>query len=265
MIGTLYAKELKGGLIPTGIIAAVLTMYTVLIIQLFDPQSADALDAMMKTMPAVFDAFGMGQDTTTLLGFILNYLYGFLYTLFPLILILIMVNRLFVRPVERGDMAYLLASPHSRLSIAVTLTVVPVTLLAVLMAWLTALELGTATVAFPDENVAEGLLRANLGLAALWLAMLGLCLLSTCLLKSPAAALWAGGGFVILEFVIQMIAQTGERFEDAQYATFLTLFDRYGLADANGSAAWGAVALAIAGLVAIGAAWVGFVRRDFDV
>lgn len=265
MIGALYVRELKGGLILTGVIAAVLTMYTVLIIQLFDPQSADALDAMMKTMPAVFDAFGMGQDTTTLLGFILNYLYGFLYTLFPLILILIMANRLFVRPVERGDMAYLLASPHSRLSIAATLTAVPATLLAALMAWLTVLELGTSAVCFPEENVTGGLHRANLGLAALWLAMLGLCLLSACLLKSAGAALWAGGGFVILEFVIQMIAQTGEKFEDAKYATFLTLFDRYGLADGDGGAAWGAVVLALVGLVTIGAAWVGFVRRDLDV
>lgn len=265
MISALYAKELKGSLLPTGIIAAVLAMYTVMIIQLFDPESAEALDAMMRTMPGIFDAFGMGNATTTLLGFILNYLYGFLYTLFPLVLILLLVNRLIIRPIDQGSMAWLIASPHRRIAIISTLTSVLLTVLVALMAVLTALELGTSAIAFPDEEVVVGLTRVNLGLFALWICMAGLCLLSACVFRSAAPALWIGGGFAVLEFVVQMVAQTGERFEDAKYATFLTLFDRYGLADGKADAAWSAVALAAAGAVMIGIAMVAFVRRDLDV
>lgn len=265
MIGALYAKELKGSLVPAGIIAAVLAMYTVIIVQMFDPEAAESLDAMMRSMPAVFDAFGMGNATTTLLGFILNYLYGFLYTLFPLVLILLLVNRMVIQPVDRGTMAWLLASPHRRSAVAGTLVAVMLSVLMALMALLTALELGSAAVMFPDEDVAGGLLRANLGLSGLWLCMAGLCMLSACSFKSPSLALWVGGGFAILEFVVQMISQVGEQFEDAKYATFLTLFDRYGLAESDGPAVWGAVALAACGVVMLALSVAVFARRDLDV
>ena len=69
---------------------------------------------------AVAAAFGMANATDTLLGFLLNYLYGFVFTWLPLLMIMILVNRMVVRPIDRGSMAYLLASPTSRLSLALT-------------------------------------------------------------------------------------------------------------------------------------------------
>ena len=265
MVAALYAREARSGLIPTVIIAAVLAMYTTLITAMYDPDASAALDAMMKTMPGLFDAFGMGNDTTTLIGFLLNYLYGFLYTLFPLVLILLLVHRLIVRPIDRGSMAYLLASPHRRLAIVGTLAAVLLTMLAALLIFLTALEFSTAALLFPDDQPGVELLRVNAGLAALWLCMAGLCLLSACAFRDAAPALWVGGGFVIVEFVMQMVAQAGDRFENIRYATFLTLFDRYGLADGDSSAVWQAVTLAVVGVIAFAAAMVVFTRRDLDV
>lgn len=265
MIAALYARGAKTSLIPTVIIAAVLAMYTTLITALYDPDASAALDAMMKTMPGLFDAFGMGDDTTTLMGFLLNYLYGFLYVLFPLVLILLLVHRLVIRPIDRGSMAYLLASPHRRGAIVGTLAAVMLTMLAALMVFLTVLEFGTAVVLFPDEQLGIGLLRVNAGLSALWLCMAGLSLLSACAFRDAAPALWAGGGFVIVEFVAQMVAQAGDRFKDIRYATFLTLFDRYGLADGDGTAVWQAVALAVVGVASLAAAMTAFVRRDLEV
>ena len=265
VIAALYAKEAKSSLIPTVVIAAVLAMYTTLITALYDPEASAALDAMMATMPGLFDAFGMGNDTATLLGFLLNYLYGFLYVLFPLVLILLLAHRLVIRPIDRGSMAYLLASPHRRGAIAGTLMGVLLTMLAGLMVFLTALEIGAAAVLFPDEAVAGGVLRVNLALFALWLCMAGLCLLSAVAFRDAGAALWAGGGFVIAEFVVQMVAQAGDRFADAKYATFLTLFDRYALADGDGAAAWRAAILAAVGVAALAASVVVFSRRDLDV
>ena len=97
----------------------------------------------------------------------LNYLYGFLLTIFILVLILIMVNKLMVRYLDRGAMAYLLATPNSRTRIACTMIGVMVAILAALMVAVTALEVGFAETLFPGELDMQALLQVNAGLFAL--------------------------------------------------------------------------------------------------
>ena len=94
---TLFAKELRANLFVSGIIAAVLAMYIGTIVAMYDPKLGESLDLMMQSMPELFAAFGMSMQATTLLEFMLNYLYGFLLTIFILVLILVMVNKLMVR------------------------------------------------------------------------------------------------------------------------------------------------------------------------
>ena len=123
---TLFAKELRANLFVSAIIAAVLAMYIGTIVAMYDPKLGKSLDAMMQSMPELFAAFGMSMQATTLLEFMLNYLYGFLLTIFILVLILVMANKLMVRYLDRGAMAYLLATPNSRTRIACTMIGVPV-------------------------------------------------------------------------------------------------------------------------------------------
>ena len=106
---TLFAKELRANLFVSLIIAAVLAMYIGVIVSMYDPELGESLDAMMQSMPEMFAAFGMSVQATTLIDFMLNYLYGFLLTIFILVLILIVANKLMVRYLDRGAMAYLLA------------------------------------------------------------------------------------------------------------------------------------------------------------
>ena len=53
----------------------------------------------------------MSVQATTLIDFMLNYLYGFLLTIFILVLILIVANKLMVRYLDRNAMAYLRNTP----------------------------------------------------------------------------------------------------------------------------------------------------------
>ena len=89
---TLFAKELRANLFVSLIIAAVLAMYIGVIVSMYDPELGESLDAMMQSMPEMFAAFGMSVQATTLIDFMLNYLYGFLLTIFILVLILIAVS-----------------------------------------------------------------------------------------------------------------------------------------------------------------------------
>ena len=201
---TLFAKELRASLFVSGIIAAVLALYIGMIISMFDPELGESLDAMMQSMPEVFAAFGMSTQTTTLIDFMLNYLYGFLLTAFVLVLVLIMANKLMVRHLDRGSMAYLLATPNSRVRIAGTMIGVVATVLTALAVLVTALEMGFAEALFPGELDFEALAWVNAGLLALWLAMAASCFLSACLFSNAAAALWTGGGLWILFFLMQI-------------------------------------------------------------
>lgn len=189
---TLFAKELRANLFVSLIIAAVLAMYIGVIVSMYDPELGESLDAMMQSMPEMFAAFGMSVQATTLIDFMLNYLYGFLLTIFILVLILIVANKLMVRYLDRGAMAYLLATPNSRTRIALTMVGVMVTILVALMAVVTALEVGFAEALFPGELDMQALMQVNAGLLALWLAMAGLCFLSACLFSNATAALVGG-------------------------------------------------------------------------
>ena len=258
---TLFAKELRANLFVSLIIAAVLAMYIGVIVSMYDPELGESLDAMMQSMPEMFAAFGMSVQATTLIDFMLNYLYGFLLTIFILVLILIVANKLMVRYLDRGAMAYLLATPNSRTRIALTM----VTILVALMAVVTSLEAGFAEALFPGELDMQALMQVNAGLLALWLAMAGLCFLSACLFSNATAALWVGGGLNILFFLMQMVSQVGDKFEFLKNVNPLTLFDYYGLAAGDASAVGGAIALTVGAVALFAVAVAAFDRRDLSI
>lgn len=262
---TLFGKEIKANLAVTGIITGVLAVYLAMVVSMFDPELGDSLATMMETMPELFAAFGMATQGTTLLDFLLNYLYGFLLTVLPFVLILIMVNKLVVRPIDRGTMAYLLATPTSRTTICLTLTGVIVTILAALTVVITALEIICSEIMFPGALDVEPLLHVNAGLFALWLFMTGICFLSACLFSHAGRALWIGGGLCILFFLLQMVAQVGEAFEFLKYVVPFSLFDPYGLVADEASAVARSLALGVWGLALLVVSIAVFRRRDLSI
>ena len=116
----LFQREMRANCKVMLIFCGVFTLYGAVIISMFDPKLGDALNAMAASMPELFAAFVMSNPGATMLEFLVNYLYGFLFLVFPVVMILILVNRLIVRYVDRGAMAWLLASPHSRRTLALT-------------------------------------------------------------------------------------------------------------------------------------------------
>mgnify|MGYP000830365636 CR=1 FL=1 len=118
MSSVLFGRECRANYKIWLIFAAVLTMYSAVIVSMFDPKLGESLNLMAQSMPELFAAFGMASPGVTMLDFLVNYLYGFLYLVFPLVLVLLLVNRLLARYLERGAMAWLLAAPHPRRRIA---------------------------------------------------------------------------------------------------------------------------------------------------
>ena len=101
----LFCRDVQTLWKPWLIFSAILTMYIVVIISMFDSSQGESHNLMMESMPELFSAFGMNNPGATLLDFIANYLYGFLLICLPLVMELIMVNILMTRYLDRGAMA----------------------------------------------------------------------------------------------------------------------------------------------------------------
>ena len=265
---TLLAKELRASALPTLIVSAVLALYVVCIAYMYDPEIAESLEEIKNIMPELYAAFGMANATESMLDFLLNYLYGMLFTLMPLLIVMMAVNRSLVRPIDRGSMAYTLAAPVGRVGVALSLAASLLITMALVLAAMVALQLASAELFFPGELDVSGLLRASAGLGALWVFMCGLCFAGAAALPNPRAALWAGGGLCLAMYLVQMLSQMGGALEDLGRFNPLQLYDCYALA-AGGSAAsdavTGAVGLAVAGLVLFALGTAAFARRDLKL
>ena len=72
MILPLFRYELRSCLFPTFIIAAAAILYAGVIVGMYDPALGESLALMRDAMPELFAAFGMADQGTTLLEFMVN-------------------------------------------------------------------------------------------------------------------------------------------------------------------------------------------------
>lgn len=262
---TLFKKETKSNTILLLIFLAVLGMYSVMIIAMFDPKLGDSLRAMAQSMPQIFAAFGMADVGTTLLESTTGYLYGLLFVAFPSVFIIILAGRLVARYVDNGSMAYLLAVPVKRRRIVRTQAIFLITCLVLMVAYVTGLILLTSHIMFQGEMEIPAFLRVNVGLLGLLVFMGGACFLPSCLFNDSKTAIGIGTAVVVYSILVQMISQVGDKFENLKYATPLTLFDIKGLAASDGGAWLTCGILYAAGLILIVAGIEAFSRRNLPV
>ena len=72
----LYKREMKGSLKMLFLFAAIISMYVTIIISMYDPEMMATLDSFYEVMPELMASLGMGAGATSLIGFIISYLYG---------------------------------------------------------------------------------------------------------------------------------------------------------------------------------------------
>lgn len=265
MCWSLFKKELRSGCKLALIFAAVLSMYTLVIITMFDPELGESLRLMEQSMPELFALFDMQQDGSTLLHFMATYLYGFLYILLPLVWVILLVRQLLVRYVDRGAMAWLLASPVPRRRIARNQLAVLVLWMVAAVGYLSVLSVAAGEGMFPGALDIPAMLRLNAGLLGLLLALASVCWLGGCLFDDGGLALGSGGGLCVLFVLLKMLSGAGEGAEFCRYLTPLTLFDTNGLI-AGEAGALGGVALLYAAAVLLFTLGVEvFARKDMSL
>lgn len=262
---TLYKNGLKSSWKLWIIFCAVITMYFTIIVTMYDPKLNSILADLEKAMPQLMNMVGMSGTETTLVGFMSNYLYGFIMLIFPMVFAIIMGNSLVAKRVDSGSMAYLLSAPVSRAKIVFTQMKVLGTSVFLLVAYATVVGIAVCEVSFPGELAIGRFLLLNLGVLMLHLFISGICFLFSCIFNETKYSLSFGAGIPALGYIIQMIANAGEKLENAKYATFFTLFDSQGSLAGDSSAYLGMALLAAGGIITYVSANLIFIKKDIPV
>lgn len=263
--GALFRRGMKGSVKLLLILAAVLAMYVVIIVSMYEPEMAQLLDSYVELMPELMAAVGMTGGATSLMGFLCSYLYGFILLIFPMLFCILRGNGLVAKYVDDSSMASLLSAPVRRSTIALTQGAVLVSGTLILTVYITALEWFSGEYYFPGKLGVEQLLRVNAGLFCLHLCLGGICFLASCLFSETKYSLGVGAGLPILMYVFQMMANMGGKAETAKYFTVFTLFQPEELAAGESGAVAGALVLLALGLVLYGAAVAVFTRKDLHI
>lgn len=261
----LLKRNMRICLIPFLILFAVLCMYIVVIIYMYNPELAEMLNEYQQLMPQLMSAAGMTGAATNLLEWMQIYLYGFLMLLFPLIFIIILVNKLVMGYIDSGSIASLLATPNSRRKIIMTQMLSMLLWLVLLMAAVTAAGIAGAEAFFPGELDVERYLVLNGSTLLMWLLVCGITFLAACVCSESRNYYVFGAGLPILFFLIQMLSNMGEKLEKLKYATIYSLLPAAEIVSGDGEFWYRNAAAGIGALLLFGIGGWWFTRRDLSV
>ncbi|MEA5026528.1 MAG: ABC transporter permease subunit [Erysipelotrichaceae bacterium] len=244
---------------------AIMTMYIVIIVMMFDPDLGSALKQLELAMPGLMAAFGMVNSGDTLVGFMASYLYGFIMPVLPLIFIIVLGNKMVTHYVDNGSMAYLLASPHSRLKIIGTQ--VFNMLSAVALLYLTSAVIGyfSAQMFFPGQLNLERFLVLNLNVMIFMLTFSGICFGLACWLNESRQYVFAASGFCLTMYLIQMLVSMNEKLAVLKYFTLYSLFPYMDLASGKINGIWQMMILLAFGLICYTCGVVYFMKKDLSI
>lgn len=215
------------------IFAAVLTMYFTIIISMFDPELGSALNEFAKVMPELMAIVGMNPSDATLAGFMSAYLYGFIMLVIPMLFSIMSANKLMARHIDRGSMTFLLSAPVERRTVAVTQMLTLIIGITSIILYAAAVGITAGELSFPGELDIGKFLLINCGALGLQLFIGGICFLASCIFNDAKYAVGVGAGIPALMLIIQMMANSGDKFAALKFATFFSLFNTEGLLALN--------------------------------
>ncbi len=224
---TLFKQSLKSHYKTILIFISILTLYTLTIISMYDPESISLLEEFSETMPEMMALFGMNNSINTLIGFLITYLYGFIFLIIPLIVTIIVSNKLIAYHVDKGSMVYLLSSPNNRNKIIRTQLCVLYTIIFVIMIYCTILTIVSSSMFFPKELDISSLLLINFHLFVFHIFLGSISFLASTIFNETRLSLMFGAGIPLIFYLIEMLANIGGKLENLKYFTIFSLFQPF--------------------------------------
>lgn len=261
MMTALIKKEIKSNLKLYFIFLAIITIYVFSLLAMYNPALEKSIVALEKSMPEVLAIFGMQNRGTTLLEFIVNYLYRFVLIITPFIYTAIMCYKLVAKYEEKGAMAYLLNSHYSRKQVIVTQGINLLLSVSAMILFTTVLTILGCTFMFRGELDIAGFVTLNLGLLILQIFLATFCFMFTCLFTEIKYSIGLGAGIGSLFIIMQMVSQVYDS-KLLRYCNPLSLFNPDQIIKYNSMTLMSIGLLFVLSIVFFLISIKGFIRKD---
>lgn len=223
---TLFMSNIKSNWGIFAFIAGMILVYVTTSVALFDPESTEAMIAIFEMLPeGMMKAFGFDNLSTDLTAYLGGYLYGFILLIFPLIYTVILANKLIAKHVDSGSMAYLLATPNSRIEIVLTQAIYLILSTFVLLLFELIVLIGLAEILFPGMLEIGKFLSLNLLTFLVLVIVGGISFLFSCIFNDTKNSIAFGAGVPIVFFVLKMVSEISESVEFLKYFSIYSLVD----------------------------------------
>jgi ABC-2 type transport system permease protein len=228
---------------------------------------SQALNKLLQTLPAgLLRVLGYTAGATHLSTFLGGEFYSLLYLIIMAIFVMFAATKLMAHLIDNGSMAYLLATPVSRVKVAVTQA-------AVLLSGVWAIALASTVGGLigahwfvHHSGIATGaFVRMNAVGALLFSVVAGYAFVMSCLARDERSALGFSALFTLLFYVLHTVADLTPHFAWLNHLSLFTAFNPQNLMQGHGQFALDAVGLAAAAVVLFGIAVAGFARRQLTL
>lgn len=235
MVYSLFKRNMKSGFKLCIIFMAIMTMYTSLIIYMYDERLAEMLGDFQKVMPEMMNAVGMKISGSSLVEFINTYLNGFIMLVVPMVFSMLLVNSFLMKYVDSGSMACLLSTPNSRRKIIRTQWISLGIMITILIIYTTGIGIISSQLMFPGKlNIGKYIIM-NISILFIQYLIGGICFLAACAANATKTYLKFGVGIPLIFYIIQMIANMGGKLEGFKYTTIFTLMPLNKILSSNGN------------------------------
>lgn len=262
MILPLLKRDMLSGIKVFLIFFGIICMYTLIIVYMYDPKLSDMLNDYQTLLPEMMSAVGMTGIATNLLEWMQIYLYGFIMCLFPLVFVIVLIQKLLVGYLDSGAMASLLATPNSRRELIVTQMLATMIWIVILMGTVTAVGIVGAEVLFPGELDVKHYIMLNACTMLLQFAVAGIAFFAACLCSEAKQYYMFGAGIPLIFFLMQMISNMGEKLEVLKYFTIYSLLPAADIVQGQSGYWMENVILSAIAVVLFTAGGAWFCRRD---
>jgi ABC-2 type transport system permease protein len=183
---------------------------------------------------------------------------------FPTIFTAIVGHRLIGKMVDNGSMAYLLATPNSRMKVVLTQAIVFVLMLALLVLGIVVAGMIFSELRFPGELETGKFLLVNLTLFFYLFAISAITFMASCLFNDGKNSVLLGTSLPVGFLIFQMLRAQGDTLDFFKYFTLLTLYQPNEIIVA-GYQPWPMVVLGLIGLGLYGLAFLIFKNRNLPI
>lgn len=222
---TLFKTTIKNNWVLLLIFFGVLTMYTTIMIAIYDPQDMESIAAMLELFPKdMMKAMGFSTLISNLTTFLASWLYGLLMFAFPMVYCIILGNRLIAKTVDNGSMAYLLSTPISRVKIVITQGIYALVSVAVLFVAIFAVGVLTSTLLYPGLLDVGGYLKINIITMLVNMVVVMITFFFSCLFNDSKHSSGFGSGIPITFLLMNMI---GGVSKDTEFLKNLSIYGIY--------------------------------------